>query len=231
MINVGEIILEGKLYQVGAPVLVWHDHKMTWTKQPNVVARVIDPSLIIWHWTAGENSPQGFYGTLNNRGLGITFYVTRGVDEETGEPMKIAPIIQYVDPMIYDPRDTGGGMGRRSISIEIANFGFLPLGKKKKGRGSDRILDRVRIHGQRLDVARFYPQQIIAVAALTKVLCQVLDIPMVFPREADGSIMHREMTNSEKRSFKGIIGHFHKTDKKADPGYYIFDELGYLEAR
>lgn len=228
----GEIILDGKRFEVGAPVRTWHDHDMTWTKPRNVVAREVDPDLIIWHWTAGENSPQGFYGTMGNRELGITFYVTRGDDEdEDGEPDEIATIYQYVDPIIYDPRDTGGGMGRRSISIEIANFGFLPRGQKKKGRGKDRIVDPVRIHGQRLEVARFYDRQITAVAALTKVLCQALDIPLAFPREDDGSIIRRVMTNPEKRRWKGVIGHYMKTTQKADPGYHIFDELDHLEAR
>jgi len=217
----GEIILDGKKVAVDAPVVTWEDHGMTWTKPPNVVARELPPDLIIWHWTGGENSPEGFYGTLNNRGLGITFYITRE-----------GYIYQYADPVIYDPKDTGGGMGRRSISLEIANYGFLwPTGKLKTGRGADRVVDQgVTVHGTIYNIARFYDHQITTVAALTKVLCRELEIPMVFPREADGSILHREMTNKEKRGFKGIIGHLHKTNQKVDPGYHIFDELGHLEA-
>jgi hypothetical protein len=219
MSEIGKIILDGKEVEVGAPVVTWNEHGMTWTKTPNVIPRELDPDLIIWHWTGGENSPEGFYGTLNNRGLGITFYITRE-----------GFIYQFADPCVFDPKDTGGAMGRRSISLEIANYGFLvPRGKDKTGRGSDRVVDRgIRIHGVKYDVARFYPQQIHTVAALTKVLCEELGIPRQFPREKDGSLALRELTNQEKRSFKGIIGHFHKTDQKADPGYHIFHELEYL---
>jgi len=224
--NTGEIILDGKKVEVGAPVVTWEQHGMTWTKAPNVIPRELDPDLIIWHWTGGENSPGGFYGTLNNRGLGITFYVTR---ERQGD---YAVIYQYADPCIYDPKDTGGAMGRRSISLEIANYGFLwPRGKVKKGRGSDReVVEGRRVHGVKYNVARFYPWQVNSVAALTKRLCVELGIPMKFPREADGALMKREMTNPEKRSFKGIIEHAHKTDKKVDCGYLLVEELEHLEA-
>jgi len=222
---VGDIILNGKNVQVGAPVVTWEKHGMTWAKAPNVLPRQSDPDLIIWHWTGGENSPEGFYGNLNNRNLGITFYVTREIVDG------YAVIYQYVDPCVWDPKDTGGVMGRRSISLEIASYGFLwPTGKTKTGRGSDReVVKGLRVHGVKYDVARFYPAQVRSVAALTKALCVELSIPMRVPREADGSLMRREMKNVEKRNFKGIIEHAHKTNMKVDCGYLLVEELEYLE--
>jgi len=222
----GQIILGGKRVDVGAPVVTYKEHEMTWSRAPNVARRELDPDLILWHWTGGENSPEGFYGNLNNRGLGITFYVTREIVDG------YAVIYQYVDPVNLDPKDTGGSMGRRSISVEIANYGFLwPTGKKKTGRGSDReVVEGLRVHGVKYDVARFYPGQVASVAALTKALCVELHIPMKFPREADGSLMKREMTNPEKRSFKGICEHAHKTNKKVDCGFLLVEELEYLES-
>lgn len=226
MATVGSIILGRKNVQVGAPVVNYEQHGMTWKKAPNVRPRRQTPDLIIWHWTGGENSPEGFYGNLNNRDLGITFYVTR---EREGDH---AVIYQYVDPVIYDPRDVDGRMGLRSISIEIANYGFLrPRGRDKKGRGADREVVRNHlIHGVKYDVARFYPWQIASVAALTKVLCVELKIPMKFPREVDGSLMKRAMKPKEARSFSGIIEHANKTAKKPDCGFFLLDALEYLEA-
>lgn len=226
MDTVGKIILGGEDVDVGAPVVNFREHKMMWTRPPNVQPRKALPDLIIWHWTGGENSPEGFYGTLNNRSLGISFYVTREIADG------FATIYQYADPVKLDPRDTGGRMGLRSISLEIASYGFLwPRGKVKTGRGSDRVVEKgLRVHGVKYDIARFYPEQVRSVAALTKVLCTELDIPMRFPREADGALMKREMTNPEKRDFTGIIEHAHKTDMKVDCGFLLIEELEYLEA-
>lgn len=193
---------------------------MTFRGKKNTWKRELPPDLIIWHWTGGENSAETTFNTLINRSLGVTFCIDRdGV------------IYQFLDPVLYDPKDTGGRMGRRSISLEVANYGFRMRGQKIPTRGKDRILDDERIHGVKLRCARFHPIQINSIAALTKVLCAELDIPMVFPREKDGSIAYRELTRPEKRVFKGIIGHFHKTDQKYDPGFHLFRELEHMEYR
>lgn len=192
---------------------------MTFVGKKNTWKRELPPDLIIWHWTGGENSAATTYNTLINRSLGVTFCIERD-----------GTIYQFLDPVLYDPRDTGGQMGRRSISLEVANYGFRLKGQRIPTRGKDRILDDERIHGVKLRCARFFPDQINSIAALTKVLCVELGIPMVFPREPDGSIAFRELSRQEKRVFQGIIGHFHKTDQKYDPGFHIFRELEYLEA-
>lgn len=212
------IILGGEEYPVGAESLTWHDHGMSCAEEPRTVPRDIYPDLIIWHWTGGENSAATTYETLRQRNLGVSFCIDReGV------------IFQYLDPVIWDPRDTGGRMGRRSISIEGANYGFRRRGRPIPRRGRDRETDEERIHGVKTTVARFYEAQITSFAALTKALCLHLDVPMVFPREADGSIAYRELTTKEKRGFTGIIGHFHKTNWKLDPGFHLFRELDHLD--
>jgi len=191
---------------------------MTFVGKKNTLKRELPPDVVIWHWTGGENSAETTYHTLLNRNLGVSFCIDReGV------------IYQYLDPVLYDPKDTGGRIGRRSISVEVANYGFRLKRQPIPGRGKDRILDDEVIHGAKVRCARFFPDQITSIAALTKVLCVELDIPMVFPREA-GSIALRVLTPKEQRAFKGIIGHFHKTTEKYDPGFHLFRELEYLEA-
>lgn len=216
----GKIILDGAEYYVAAETKTWHEHGMTFVGKKNTWKRTHKPDLIIWHWTGGENSAATTYHTLIQRSLGVTFCIDRdGV------------IYQFLDPIKYDPKDTGGGMGLRSISIEVANYGFRWEDNPVPQRGKDRIIDEERIHGVKLRVARFFPDQITSIAALTKSLCLNANIPLVFPREDDGSIAFRELTNKEKRGFKGIIGHFHKTDQKYDPGFHLFRELEHLECR
>ena len=187
---------------------------MTFKGKKNTWKRELPPDLVIWHWTGGENSAATTYHTLINRNLGVTFCIDReGV------------VYQFIDPVKYDPRDTGGRMGRRSISIEVANYGFRLKGQNVPMRGRDRVVDEERIHGVRLNCARFYSSQIQSIARLTKVLCSELGIPLDFPREPNGEIAFRLLTKSERRGFKGIIGHFHKTDQKYDPGFHLFRQL------
>lgn len=222
----GEIILAGKRCPVGAPVKLWSDFDppLTFVGKKNTVKRTVPPDLIIWHWTGGENGPETIWNTLINRNLGVSFAIDRDGDENMP-----STIYQYLDPLEWDPRDTGGQMGKRSISIEVANYGFRGKGQRIPTRGRDRIVDEERIHGVKLRVARFYPQQVNAIAALTKVLCLECGIPLKFPREADGTLALRELTNPEKRRFKGVISHFHKTDQKYDAGFWLHRELEHLE--
>jgi hypothetical protein len=219
MSNTGKIILDGKEYLVGAPVKTWEDHGMSFVGKKNTLKRELRPDVIIWHWTGGENSAETTYNTLLNRSLGVTFCINRdGI------------IYQFLDPVLYDPRDTDGQIGRRSISLEIASYGFRLKGQPLPSKGKDRIVDDEIIHGAKVRCARFFPDQLDSVAALTKVLCTVLGIPLVFPREPSGEIALRVLTPKEQRAFQGVMGHFHKTTKKYDPGFHIFRELGHLEA-
>jgi hypothetical protein len=100
--------------------------------------------------------------------------------------------------------------------------------KKPPRKGRDRITDRERIHGMRLNVARFYPEQVTAVKYLVECLCNYLEIPLVIPRESDGSLALRRLMSREMRQYSGVCGHFHKTEKKVDPGYLLFHILNEL---
>jgi len=214
----GSIILDGKEVPCGAVVKAWKEHGMTFEGKERTVRRTKKIDLVIWHWTGGENSARTTYNTLIRRRLGVSFCID--VD---------GVVWQYLDPVKHDPYDVGGSMGRRGISIEVANYGFVLRNKKPPKKGRGRPTDKERIHGVRLNVARFWPEQVSAIAALTKSLCVGLGIPLRFPRESDGSLALRELTRKEKRNFTGIIGHFHKTKQKYDPGFQIFRDLNYLE--
>ena len=214
------IILGGKEIDIEVPVINYKEHGMDFDHKKKTWKRKVDPSLIIWHWTGGENSAQTTYHTLVQRDLGVSFCIDRqGV------------VYQYLDPVLYDPRDVGGHLGLRSVSIEVANYGFRFKGQKKPTRGQDREIDTEVIHGINLDCARFYPDQINSLVKLTRTLCCDLGIPLKFPRESNREIAYRKLLPKEIKDFKGIIGHFHKTRKKYDPGFQIFRDLEYLEQK
>jgi hypothetical protein len=207
------IILNGKKHNVDGVITKNHvdDHHMGFEGKPGTIPRASLPNIIIWHWTGGENQAETVYNTLIGRGLGVEFCVDReGV------------VWQFVDPIKFDPKDTGGGIGHRAISIEIVNFGFMPDGQLPKGKGADRPRIEEVIHGSKVTVASFYPAQIKAVFSLTRTLCAALGIPAKIPMEKKGGIALRVLTPVEQRAYVGIMGHFHKTTEKYDPGFQIF---------
>lgn len=210
------IILGGRPTAIANPSENHREHEMTFD---GMKSRLKRPDLIMWHWTGGEGSAATCYHTLLNRGLSVSFFIDRD-----------GKIWQFADPLFWDPQDTGGQIGTRTVSIEIANYGFRRKPEHIPRRGRDRYTDTEKIHGVKIDVARFYPAQIDAVAALTKVLCRELEIPIRFPRE-DGELILRRMTWGEMAAFTGIVGHFHKTRKKLDPGFQLFRELEHMEIR
>lgn len=214
----GQIIIGGKKIECEGEVSTWEETGMTFAGKANTIKRIGKPNLIIWHWTAGENPASGTYTTLITRRLGVEFCI----DED-------GVIWQFVDPLVHDPQDTSGKIGHRSISIEVANYGFAPKGALIPPKGRGRIVDDETIHGIKLRVARFWPDQLKAIENLTRALCDTIGIPKKFPREKDGSIALRLLTLAEQKTVTGIIGHFHKTTDKYDPGFHVFRTLAHLE--
>jgi N-acetyl-anhydromuramyl-L-alanine amidase AmpD len=75
------------------------------------------------------------------------------------------------------------------------------------------------IHGRKLMQFDLTPQQYDALIKLTTTLCNVLPrIKNRFPREPDGTVAMRELTKDEYERFSGILGHYHLTKGKIDPG-------------
>lgn len=76
-----------------------------------------------------------------------------------------------------------------------------------------------RIHGQLLAQYDFTDEQYRALARLTATLCTVLPrIELEFPRDPNGRVAQRELTPAEFENFHGVLGHFHLTRSKQDPG-------------
>lgn len=230
----GKTILNGRLCDVDAPVKTWYDHGMCFNEASRTLPRRQKPDIIMLHWTGGDNGPRCVYDTLVHRGLGCTYVIDREPDKnhnETTWSEQLACIYQMADPVLYDPRDTGGLIGKRSVSLEIINYGFRFRNQTIPRKGRDRNVNVETIHGKRLNVAQFYPHQVRTVAALIKTLCRELDIPLRFPREKDGSLIERVMTIKEQHNWTGIMMHFQKTTKKTDPGLWLPRQLGHMEER
>jgi hypothetical protein len=167
----------------------------------------------VLHWTGGEGNGKQVYKVLKRRNLAVEFFVD-------GNGL----IYQYADPCLVACRAVGQRFWKRSISIEIQNYGYrkdskqIPLSAIDRGEYFDKI------HGISLKMARFYQPQKEAVKDLVFTLCKNLDIDYSFPINSNGILIKRRLKNQERDSF-GVLGHFHLTQRKIDPGSDLFTYL------
>lgn len=86
------------------------------------------------------------------------------------------------------------------------------------------------IHGRRWKQVDFTPQQYESLAKLTAALRRVFPrIALTAPRTPDGHVRTDQLSRPEIDEFEGILGHYHITTERNDPGP-AFDWDGYLRA-
>jgi len=189
-----------------------------------VKPRIRIPDSILLHWTAAENPASTVHKTLTEKSAGVELIIDRA-----------GIIYQTCDPMVLDCADAGGGAwDARSIGIEIVSYGMVAPGAKPPPLGRDRGTDLATLRGRRVEVARFYPQQVSAVLAVVDTLRAALDIPATVPADCTGCVIDRPLTEDEAQDWKGgVLGHLHVTSRgKPDPGTPLLALVrGYLHAR
>lgn len=221
------LILRDMCVDCAVPVIDWHEHGMRFEPGKGARQRTREPDLFVAHWTGAENPATTLYNTLINHKV---------KDKDTGK-MRPAPlgvefyidpdanVYQFADPAHVDTFDAGD-YNARSIGCEIASFGHrVPKGKKRNTASQE-------INSKRYDVAVFTPEQMRAfVFLLAAVLRWFPKIPMRVPRDATGTIIKRTLTKEELATYSGVVGHFHLTERKVDPGlepFEVLSECGYI---
>ena len=179
---------------------------------------------LVWHWTAAENDPTRVYDTLRRQGLGCEFAISRdGV------------VYQFCDPALVDARDCGSWWDRRSVGVEIVNYGMRRPASRpwswhvpKKGR--DRKVLETRLRGRKVFVASFYPAQVHAADVLALALRQTFEIPSVVPREPTGAVLDRPLSFTARRAWQGgEVGHLMITSRsKPDPGVPFLEHRAFV---
>ena len=75
------------------------------------------------------------------------------------------------------------------------------------------------IHGRTLVQYDFTPEQYAALARLTAALCRALpQIQCDAPRDADGKVLAEKVPDEALEKYHGLVGHYHLTTNKTDPG-------------
>jgi N-acetyl-anhydromuramyl-L-alanine amidase AmpD len=87
------------------------------------------------------------------------------------------------------------------------------------GRPARDEIVRGKIHGEELEQYDFTPQQYEALTKLTATLCKVFPkIECKFPADASGKPLYGKLSDADLASYHGVLGHYHSTTEKVDPG-------------
>src|SRR5690606_14964258 len=159
---------------------------------------------VVVHHTGGEGGGKQVHRVLRNRGLSVQFFV----DHE-------GVIWQYADANAR-AQHAGVTANGWTCGIEIQNrANASPL---QNGIRREVVIDSV--HGVEAKRTTFLPEQVASTLALVSALCHWYGLPMVVPMDGQ-RVRDGALTRAELASFRGVLGHFHVTKRKIDPGLAI----------
>jgi len=109
------------------------------------------------------------------------------------------------------------GQTRLTIPARFGDGGVRT--PKFAGKPARAEMVRGKIHGQDLVQYDFTPQQYAALAKLTATLCTVLPrIECKYPTDAAGKLIAGKLSDDQLENYHGVLGHYHLTASKLDPG-------------
>ncbi len=105
---------------------------------------------------------------------------------------------------IVVPEDQGDG------GVRTANFVGRPV-RQEMVMGT--------VQGQSLRQYDLTPQQYASLVKLTAALCTIFPkIDCDYPKDASGQLITRTLDEESLKGFSGLLGHYHLTAEKLDPG-------------
>jgi len=88
------------------------------------------------------------------------------------------------------------------------------------------------VQGELLVQYDYTPEQYTALSHLVAALCTALpEIQCQVPRDSEGNVPAQKLSDEALASFKGVLGHYHITERKIDPGPAFDWEKLMAEAR
>lgn len=202
----------------------------------DALRRYVD--LFVLHYDACGTSRRCFEVLHDRRGLSVhfmldvdgTIYQTLDVKERAwhaGDANDRSVGVEIAGIGAYPPGD--GTLDKwyakdardrpvlRLPAAMAANSGIRTAGFEARPARDERI--EGRIHGRPLEQFDFTEAQYRSLEKLAAALCRIFPrIEARMPRLADGSVAQRKLSDSELAAFRGILGHFHLTEAKIDPG-------------
>ena len=209
--------------------------------------------LLVLHYDACGTSRECFRVLHDQRGLSIHFlldvdgtvYQTLDLREQAwharrSNPRSIGVEIAQIGAYPPDEAGTAEPLGRwyaeerdgvrLRIPSELGDGGVATPGFRGRPARPNRIAGEIQ--GRRLVQYDFTPEQYESLAALTATLVELFPrIEPVAPRESTGAarapVRSSVLSETELAAFGGIVGHYHVSAEKVDPGP-AFDWERYL---
>jgi hypothetical protein len=215
------LIIGGNVVPCDMPVHNWTDHGLQFKVGQGARRRfkktAID--LFVWHWTGGLGGIKALFRVLEQRDLGVEFFIDDGA------------IYQFADPIAVDTFDAGK-FNPRSIGCEIQNWGFVGKGRPPP-KSDPREMYNTRMNGKPRQFARFAPEDIRAAMALG-IACSaaIPTLPAMIPVGQDGRLFRDFIGGAGRGSWmenvQGHIGHYMINAAKSDPGHDLLQ--GFIDS-
>ncbi len=159
----------------------------------------------VLHWTGAENPGNRVFSTLQTRNLSVHF----ALDAD-------GTLWQFADPGRTYTLNAGESLGRITWAIEITSYGR----GSPPGGGEERDRYETEIHGTTYTVADFYSAQYDTLFELCNLIHTTLSLPKVSYTDPTELVPWARL-----RTLGGVIGHYHASSGKKDPGTRVFDRL------
>lgn len=173
------------------------------------------PNKLVIHWTAAEGSAQQVFRTLNKRGLSVDFIV-----DWDGK------LYCCNEDLPNRLTSHAGPANTSSVGVEVVNYGTRPAAKQvpqHKVAQKYRPLTVQTLHGRKFYVGDFWPEQFNTLRRLCWGAEYYLGIPSVFPTKEGTNRIEDKVI--DWRSHEGVLGHFHISPRKLDPGTKVLQDL------
>jgi N-acetyl-anhydromuramyl-L-alanine amidase AmpD len=214
--NNKHIVCNGAKIPIKWPkVVLWTENGgLSLPKKCYQVQKSRQPIMFVAHWDVCL-STKSMVNVLIDRGLSVHF----GIDN---------------DGTIYQLLDTkeiawhAKGVNTKSVGVEIANGVSLKYNDhyKKIGLPPRPVIQSEIIHGREIGpFLGFYPAQIAAFKALTEALHNAHKISLNVPVDANGKLLKGVSDEVAANTFNGVVGHYHVTTNKTDPGNLPLQEV------
>lgn len=180
---------------------------------------------LVHHWTGGSRPGPQVFDVLKQRRLSVHLCV-----DPDGTVWQFCDLDRRCSHAgTLDDWDKDGhelSANAWSIGIEAVN----PAAPRAPLKGVQRAVVREVIHGQAQDATTFTAAQTRALLELTQVICARYELPLAVPMES-GDVLARVLTEPEFEAFYGVLGHFHLTKAKRDPGLALMRAVAALPLR
>ena len=165
------------------------------------------PTMIVTHWDAAL-SAHSCYKILKKRNISSHFVIDND-----------GTIYQLVDTQHIGWHAGNTRVNNASIGIDFSNAYYMKYQSfyRKKGFGPRPVITDSTIHGVKLgDHLGYYDVQLAAYKALVKCLASHYSIELACPLDDDGNTSQRVDSTAAQGNFKGVVSHYHLTNRKID---------------